>query len=128
MFRRNQGEPARTERWKREDAAARLREEIPSLATLRLELAESKRGTTTKEAMRIQHVIVDRAAALFLIPCSDTRCREGGHDITRELILALNRGVETVEGNSLCRGEINNDECGRELTYSATASYRQTSS
>ncbi len=124
MIRRYQGEPARTERWRREDEASRLHEEIPELVSLRLELAESKRGTTTKEAVRIQHVIVARAAALFLVPCSDTRCREGGHDITRELLFALRRGASTAEGSSLCRGEINNDECGRELTFSCSATYR----
>jgi hypothetical protein len=125
-FRRSQGESARAERWKLEDAAPRLKAEVPDLASLRLSLSESKRGTSTREAVRISHIVVDRAAALFLVACSDTRCRDGGHDITHEIMSGLRRHTEVITGSSICHGSVGTAEaggCGRQLWFQATATY-----
>src|SRR5262245_54567395 len=57
------------ERRKREDEAARLHDEVPRLASLKLEIEERGGGGTGAGSNHIRHIVVDTAPALFLLPC-----------------------------------------------------------
>ena len=78
--------PSRPERWAREDDSPRLADTAPGLAMLKLELSEVSGERRVLDSTRIQHVIVKRAAALFEVSCSDQGCRDGGFDITVEVL------------------------------------------
>jgi hypothetical protein len=113
----------RTDRWKREDAAARLVEAVPGLQTLVLSLRDTRESHGVSGSERKQHVIVSRAAALFEISCSEPKCEGGGHDLTLEILQSLRQGRGEFSGNSECRGTIGNFGCRRSLCYSAVATY-----
>lgn len=108
-------------RREREDLAARLKEEIPELKTLELELEE--KSDSALEVTHKRYIVVDHAPALFELPCCDHDCREGGHDLTHEMLRALRRGDEEFEGTDHCPGAIGNSSCGRELHFVAHATY-----
>ena len=109
------------ERRVREDEAPRLSAQAPDLADLRLAIAERAGTGVTKHVRR---VLVDRAPALFLVPCGDPRCVDGGHDLTNAVMRAL-RGRETAfDGDDACSGSLGPSACQRVLHFDATASYR----
>src|ERR1700691_4968117 len=81
------------ERRRREDEAPRLRDEIPSLRTMRLEVEEHRATSAVAETRHVRIVIVDRAPALFVLPCGDPDCRDGGHDVTSEIMDRLRHGA-----------------------------------
>src|SRR5262245_65510226 len=84
----------RTDRWKREDDAPRLRQEVPNLESLRMNLEEFSGGHRVVGTSRIQHVVVAQASTRFEIPCGDSKCEDGGHDLTREALGQLRAGRE----------------------------------
>ena len=114
---------ARLERWKREDAAARLSTEAPTLVLLRLELAESSNGRKVLDSTRTVHVVVARAAALFEVPCSDARCTDGGYDLTREIMHHVRQRRRSFVGQECCNGYMGNHPCTRVLQYVAHAEF-----
>src|SRR5271165_1243884 len=65
-----------TERLQREQEAPRLRERVPSLATLRLEITDG-RGATNADPKHVKIIVVDTAPALFALTCGDHGCRDG---------------------------------------------------
>jgi hypothetical protein len=101
------------ERRQREDAAPRLRAEIPSLT--RLSLAVQERPGPAPGHVR--HIMVDSAAALFLVPCAASGC-QGFHDLTSAIMRELRRASDRFEGDTGC------DACGCVLHHVATAEYR----
>lgn len=117
------GNKARSERWKREDEAPRLKEKIPTVSSLRLDLEELAEERPIVGTRRVRHIVVDQAAALFEIPCSDSKCEHGGHDVTRQIMEALGQHQQAFEFQSACAGESVNRPCGRALVVSATATY-----
>jgi hypothetical protein len=123
MWNRKPTKADRSERWKREDAAPRLATEVPSVKTLALVLKDSRGLQGVSGTERTQHVIVDRAAALFEVACADPKCEDGGHDLTHEVISALKRRQEQFEGTSECRGSVGGAPCRCTLNYRATATY-----
>src|SRR5580692_2855809 len=111
------------ERRRKEDEASRLRDEAPDLRSLRLVIEESRGNTSLAEARHVRIVIVDRAPALFVLPCGDSDCRDGGHDVTREVMGYLRaRATEFVVTES-CHGAVRDVPCGRIMHVKATAGY-----
>lgn len=112
------------ERRKREDDAPRLAAEVPKLVSLRLEIVEMRAGGSIAESSHIRRVVVDSAPALFVLPCRDSECRDGGHDLTTRIMHALQRGEERFEGEDGCRGSIGAGACTRTVRYVGSAEYR----
>src|SRR6266849_2479094 len=78
MNRRNSVAAQRfAERRRREEDAPRLCDQVPNLVSLKLEIEERSGVTGVKH---IRRVVVDRAPALFLVPCGDSKCADGEHD------------------------------------------------
>ena len=115
---------ARTDRWKREDDAPRLRQELPQLESLRLQLEEFSGGHRVVGTSRIQHVVVAQASTRFEIPCGDSKCEDGGHDLTREALNQLRAGRASFNGSSVCSGRVGERPCERTLEYVFTAKYQ----
>lgn len=112
------------ERRKREDEAPRLSAEFPKLESLRLEIEERRSGSPVGEAGYIRRIMVDHAPALFVLPCGDPSCKDGGHEITDGLLRALRGGQGRFETEDPCRGQIGSSECQRVLHCIAIATYR----
>lgn len=117
QFGHNQQEAARRsrERREREDAAGRLHDLIPGLSSLALELREERGGDLVVKYVR--HVVLERAPALFDIPCSDPACKDGGHDVTAPILRALRAATPRFEGEHSCEGNVGRGECRRVLHY-----------
>ena len=111
------------ERRRKEDEAPRLHDEAPDLRSLRLVIEESRGNTSLAEARHVRIVVVDRAPALFVLPCGDSDCRDGGHDVTREVMNHL-RGRETdFVVTESCHGTVRDVPCGRIVHVKASATY-----
>ena len=113
------------ERRQREDEAPRLKQRILGIKELRLEIEERVGGGTTVAARHIRRIVVDTAPALFVIPCSEGRCHDGGHDLTIEVMHALGSHETEFRGEDTCYGQLGtgSGSCGRVLTYSLHARY-----
>jgi hypothetical protein len=110
-------------RRRREDEAPRLRTQVPNLASLRLEVEERRSSAIAVESRHVRH-IVDGAPALFLLPCGDPVCKEGGHDLTTQIMRGLLSGTERFEVEDVCAGDVGTARCGRILKVTAIATYR----
>lgn len=123
-YRRHGAAAARfAERRRREDDAPRLCEQVPDLISLRLEI-EERSGVTGTQPRHIRRLVVDRAPALFLVPCGDPRCVEGEHDLTETIMRALRAREASFQGEDECAGTVGTSPCGRVLHFDATAEYR----
>jgi hypothetical protein len=111
------------ERKKREDDAPRLRESIPELVSLQIEMTEHAGTTTTKHK---KHVVIANAPALFFVPCGDKDCVDGGHDITNEIMRSLHQGALQTDGEHACEGQVGSAPCARRLQFQTNATYRPT--
>ena len=112
------------ERRRREDEAPRLSDQVPQLATLRLEMEERAAVSVGADNKYVRHVVVDNAPALFVVPCGDPACRDGGHDLTSSILRELRNNAERFEAQGTCRGVTGNTECRRALKVIGTATYR----
>ncbi|HEY3817874.1 MAG TPA: hypothetical protein VGL81_11915 [Polyangiaceae bacterium] len=112
------------ERRRREDAAPRLREAVPGLATLRLEVDEHRGVMNAGDPKHVRLVVVDSAPALFSLPCGDHSCREGGHEMTDAVLRALQSGAARIELEDPCHGTIGTAPCGAVMHIVVTATYR----
>jgi hypothetical protein len=109
------------ERREREDAAVRLHDAVPGLTSLSLELQEVSGEDVIVKYVR--RVVLERAPALFVIPCTDPACEDGGHDVTAPILRAL-RGARTqFDGEHACDGHIGHGECKRVLRYMGIAGF-----
>jgi hypothetical protein len=125
MWRQNREVTRRTaERRQREDEAPRLAVTIPALQGLRLEVLEHSSSISHPEHTHVRHVVVANAPALFVVPCHDTQCKDGGHDLTQEILAALRRRNARFEGKDVCRGMVGSAGCSRVLGYVAVATYQ----
>jgi len=102
------------ERRRREDAAPRLLARVPDLRSLRLDITEANEDGAVY-ATYTRHVLVDRAPALFELPCGDSACEGGGHDLTAEILRRLASGDERFEVSSRCSGTVGPNGCRRRL-------------
>jgi hypothetical protein len=109
------------DRRQREEEAGRLSSRVPDLQKLDLEVEERCGVGGTKH---IRRVMVERAPALFLVPCGDPRCVDGGHDITLTVLRALREREATFDGTDECQGTIGSSPCLRVLHFDGTAEYR----
>jgi hypothetical protein len=112
------------ERRQREDEAPRLHTEVPRLESLKLEVGEHRAGGAVAEAPYIRRIVVEHAPALFVLPCGDGACKEGGHDITSSVMRSLRLGQTSFEGEDVCSGTVGTAPCARVLQYTATATFR----
>lgn len=111
------------ERREREDQAPRLASEVPSLASLKIEMEERSSDVAVGPS-HTRHVVIDRAPALFFVPCGDPRCLDGGHDLTNFVMVALRRKDARFEVTDACGGAVGTGSCTRVLHAKATATYR----
>ena len=112
------------ERREREDRAPRLAAEVPTLTSLKLQIEESSGGAPVAEPKHVKRVVVEHAPALFLLPCGDSRCNDGGHDVTFSIMRSLRDKETSFSGEDTCEGSVGSARCGRTLHYEATAEYR----
>ena len=115
---------AAAERRQREDRAPRLRNEAPALETLKLQIEEMRQGASVPETVHIKHVAVAHAPALFDLPCLDTTCAGGGHDVTTQVLAALRNRSAKFQGEHACNGTTRAAACTRVLRYVAFATYK----
>jgi hypothetical protein len=111
------------ERRKREDEAPRLHDQVPDLASLRLEIEEHC-GVTGTQPKHIRRFVVDRAPALFVVKCGDPRCVDGDHDLTTTVMRALRSRETSFQGSDSCTGAVGPSACARVLHFDAVAEYR----
>jgi hypothetical protein len=125
-FRQRQIEAAQrsAERREREANAPRLVAEIPSLESLRLEVQEYRAGGPLPESAHVRRITLPSAPALFDMPCLDSTCTGGGHDVTNEVLRALRSKAGKFEGENACLGTTGATECRRVLHYTGIATYR----
>jgi hypothetical protein len=114
------------ERRRRESEAPRLADTVPGLEKLRLDVLERSPNVARPEHTHTRHVVVDRAPALFVLPCYDTQCKDGGHDLTAEIMAALKAKRVRFEGEDLCPGMVGTASCSRVLGYVGLATYQTT--
>lgn len=115
---------ARHDRWEREDAAPRLKELVPELESLRMSLVENRSGYPISGTRRVQHVMVDTASTRFEVPCGESSCQGGGHDLTPVVAPRLRSRRLEFSGSSECTGAIGGGHgCSRHLAYSFEAKY-----
>ena len=112
------------ERRQREDEAPRLATAVPTLEKLRLEVMEKSSSISRPEHTHVRHVVVASAPALFVLPCRDTQCKDGGHDLTNVILAALRRQKERFEGEDACLGVVGSAGCSRVLGFVAVATYQ----
>lgn len=111
-------------RRQREDDAPRLRDKVPGLESLKLEIDEVRGAEAVAGASHIRRVVVEHAPALFVIPCSDRECKEGGHDVTEPILADLGAQKQAFDGQHACAGQVGTAPCGLTMRYRATATYR----
>ena len=124
IWRRGEAAERFAERRRREEEAPRLTTEIPTLESLRLEVQERRSGGTVVESTHVRRVVVERAPALFVLPCHDTSCKDGGHDITHEIMRSLRQRQLNFAGEHPCNGQVGSAECRRVLVYTGLATYK----
>jgi hypothetical protein len=110
------------ERRKREDEAPRLRELVPNLVSLQLDVEDRCGVVEGNRYMR--RIVIDRAPALFLLPCGDPRCTDGEHDLTASVMLALRSRKTSFQGEDKCGGSVGPSACSRVIQFEAVATYR----
>jgi hypothetical protein len=123
MHRRNSPAAQRfTERRRREDEAPRLSVQVPELASLRIGVDE-RSGVTALQPRHVRRVVIDRAPALFLVPCGDARCLDGEHDLTGTIMRALRAHQTSFQGSEPCMGTVGTSQCDRVLHFDGVAEY-----
>jgi len=124
MGRRNPEAARRlAERRQREDDAPRLAAACPKLESLGIRVVEGNPGISNPVGAHTRRVVVATAPALFVLPCGDSHCRDGGHELTHEVLSGLRQKKLQFEGEDSCRGFIGPSECRRVLRYVAMATY-----
>lgn len=113
-------------RRQREDEAPRLMTEVPALESLRLEV-EERREHGTVSSSHIRRVVIDNAPALFVVGCNDRACKDGGHDVTSEVMRALRGRQESFEGSHACEGQVGSAHCASVMHYKGIATFKASS-
>ena len=113
-----------SERRQREDEAPKLARLFPTLQSLQLEVEEHSANISRPENTHKRHIVVDRAPALFVLPCHDSQCKGGGHDITDRILAALRVREQRFKAEDACLGAVGTAQCSRVLHFVGTAVYR----
>lgn len=109
------------DRRRRENEAPRLRETVPELVGLQLQIEDRSGLTATRHVRRF---VIDNAPALFLVPCADARCADGEHDLTSMVMRGLRDHKTSFQGEDECTGNLGLGVCARVLRFDAVAEYR----
>jgi hypothetical protein len=112
------------QRRQRENEAPRLKAVAPALVELKLRVHSIHASLPVPGSEYVKVIPVQHASAHFEIPCTDTRCKDGGHDLTHDILRALKAEQGAFEGEDPCRGTTGSAECGRSLKYSLSATYK----
>ena len=124
-FRRGRAAQERTsERRRLEDEAPRLAVVAPNLESLKIQLSEKRGDIGIAEASHIKRVVVEHAPALFNLPCGESSCRDGGHDITRAVLRGIEQKSTMYQGDDPCNGQTGTAPCSRVLVFTAHATYK----
>jgi len=91
--------------------------------SLCLAIEESSDATTVSRPKHLRRVVVEHAPALFIVPCGDPRCTDGGHDMTNGIMNALHKRQVNFRGEDKCNGYLGTSPCTRVLRYDAVAEY-----
>jgi len=97
--------------------------EVPRLQSLVLEISEKSAGSPVAEPTHVRRIVGQHAPALFVLPCGDARCRDGGHDVTYAVMRALSAGETRFDGRDDCTGSLGTASCSRVLDFAGTATY-----
>jgi hypothetical protein len=124
IWRRGDAAERYAERRRREEEAPRLLTAVPNLESLKLEIEERRAGGSLSEAAHVRRIVVERAPALFVLPCHDAACKGGGHDVTHEIMRSLREKQERFTGEHACGGSVGSAECHRVLIYVGIATYK----
>lgn len=124
MNRRGEAAERFAERRRKEDESPRLSEVAPDLLSCRIEITERRADATTAEVSHTRHLVVARAPSVLFIACSDSSCKEGGHEIGGELLRGFRSRTADIRGEDTCNGDVGTVHCGRILTFAAHAEYR----
>lgn len=108
------------DRRQREDVAPRLSAILPRVAELSIHVDEH---SSIMSPQYVRRIVVQTAPALFLIPCSDPNCADGGHDISSEVLAALGSKRPAFRGTHICPGWVGSRQCSRTIWYSGEAAY-----
>ena len=92
------------------------------MKTLRIRIEECFGVGSTKYTRLF---VVATARALFLVPCGDPRCIDGGHDLTHAVMQALRAKTESFHGNDECMGDLGSSVCLRVLQFDVVAEYAE---
>lgn len=92
------------DRRRREDEAPRLSVEVPEITSLSLAIEEQRPSSAIAGRAHVRRIVVERAPALFVVPCSDQDCTGGVHDITHAVMRSLTRGAKRFEIDDSCPG------------------------
>jgi hypothetical protein len=114
---------ARSDRWKRENDAPRLKDEVPGVLKLQLELEELQEDRPIAGTRRVRHFVLANASARFEIPCGEEKCEGGGHDVSHEVLSRLRAREPAFSGRNNCGGMVKDRGCDRTLRYAALAEY-----
>ncbi|HMA94145.1 MAG TPA: hypothetical protein VKP30_15750 [Polyangiaceae bacterium] len=126
MYRRNSEAAERArERRQKEDAAPRLAKEVPSLRTMRLSISFRRGDTIVSDASYVRVVVVPNAPLLFEIPCSDTYCQGGGHQLTQQILDGLKAKKTCFQGEVPCHGSVGSTgtRCTSTLLFQVEATF-----
>lgn len=110
------------ERRRREDEAPRLAAIIPNLKSLRLEVQDDQ-GLVGRRMAHTRWIVVEGAPALFFVPCGDPMCRDGGHELTRLVLGALELEERLFEVDHDCDGTVRAARCRCNLHVTGIADY-----
>jgi len=113
------------ERRRLEEAAPRLKDRAPDLTSLKLEVEEAHDASGLSGSKHVRLIVVERAPALFAIPCGDPSCRGGGYDVTSSILRGLAERQERFEARDHCAGTVGSAPCRRTLHVVALASYKK---
>lgn len=123
--RRNAERDERTlQRHEREDAAGELLRKVPDLLTLSLAVHESRPRRIASAPPTTSAASWSSTPALLEIPCSNAYCKDGGYDVTREVLDALMSHKTHFEGDSTSGSSGTSGDCARILRYVGTATYK----
>lgn len=109
-----------SERRQRENEASRLATEIPGLTRLKMAVVET-RGLGASKYTRV--IVVASAPALFVLPCGDHNCKDGGYDLTTSALYALRAGQRTFATHDSCGGMVGSAPCRRSIDVTFSAEY-----
>ncbi|HVZ36100.1 MAG TPA: hypothetical protein VG963_26915 [Polyangiaceae bacterium] len=112
-----------SERRQREAEAPRLARLFPTLQSLQLQIEEHSSNISRPESTHKRHVVVASAPALFVLPCHDSQCKGGGHDITEQVLAALRARAGRFTAEDACLGAVGMGQCSRVLHFVGIAAY-----